>query len=272
MPARHSHCIVVILSNCTPGSWRQARNPWWRKPGGKLVWWDCHNRTATSKLILTVGLDGHIRGGIGDAGEAESLAHLVVIQERLVALVNAALKHLASAAGARSSTAGVGQFQAFLLSLIQDVHVLRALEGLRAIRGLEGHLEVGWHSGTSGHSVHDGWHIACCQCAFGQGLAAQVHTLLRCHKGVCAGGQEAAQQGRTAGRNHQERQHTRLRSHCLRFVCPKLPCRPHSQNSLQSCFTSHTVHTNANNRRLKGVSSTSSTAKKNVSETAWTRL
>ena len=186
-----------------------------KKPGGKLVWWDKHREAATSKLILAVGLDGHIGGGIGDASEAESIAHLVIIQESLVALVNAALKHLASAAGARSSTAGVWQFQAFLLSLIQDVHVLRALEGLSAIRGLKSHLEVGWHSGTSGHSVHDGWHIACCQCAFGQGLAAQVHALLRCHKGLGAGGQEATQQSCAAGRNHQDRQHTRLRSHCL---------------------------------------------------------
>ena len=42
------------------------------------------------QLVLAVGLDGHIRGGIGHASEAESLAHLIVVQEGLVALVNAA--------------------------------------------------------------------------------------------------------------------------------------------------------------------------------------
>ena len=208
------HTVECHFCNLLPWLLALGQN-FKKKPGGKLVWWDKHREAATSKLILTVGLDGHIGGGIGDASEAESIAHLVIIQESLVALVNAALKHLASAAGARSSTAGVWQFQAFLLSLIQDVHVLRALEGLGAIRGLKSHLEVGWHSGTSGHSVHDGWHITCCQCAFGQGLAAQVHALLRCHKGLGAGGQEATQQSCAAGRNHQDRQHTRLRSHCL---------------------------------------------------------
>ena len=42
------------------------------------------------------------------AGKAEALAHLVIVQERLIALVNLALQDLASAAGARARAAGVG--------------------------------------------------------------------------------------------------------------------------------------------------------------------
>jgi len=35
-----------------------------------------------------VGLDGAVRGRVGDAGEHEAVAHLVVIKERLVGLVD----------------------------------------------------------------------------------------------------------------------------------------------------------------------------------------
>ena len=54
-----------------------------------------------------------------------------------------------------------------------------------------------------------------CQCTAGQCLAAQVHALLRCHKGLSStSGQEATQKGRAAGRNHQGRQNTGLGCHC----------------------------------------------------------
>ena len=35
-----------------------------------------------------VGLDGAVGGGVGDAGEDEAVAHLVVIEEGLVGLVD----------------------------------------------------------------------------------------------------------------------------------------------------------------------------------------
>ena len=35
-----------------------------------------------------MGLDGAVRGRVGDAGEHEAVAHLVVIKERLVGLVD----------------------------------------------------------------------------------------------------------------------------------------------------------------------------------------
>jgi len=71
-----------------------------------------------------------------DTGQAEALAHLV-IQEGLIALVNLALQDLASATGARARAAGVGQLQALLLSLIQDVHVLGAFLGCSLIAQAE---------------------------------------------------------------------------------------------------------------------------------------
>merc|ERR1719263_195250 len=82
-----------------------------------------------SEVILAVGLDGHIRGGVGHAGEAEAIAGLVLIEEGLVGLVDGAIDDLARAAGAGAGAAGVGQLDALLLSLVQDVDILGALEG-----------------------------------------------------------------------------------------------------------------------------------------------
>eukprot|EP00414_Alexandrium_minutum_P007837 CAMPEP_0113831896 /NCGR_PEP_ID=MMETSP0328-20130328/7092_1 /TAXON_ID=39455 /ORGANISM="Alexandrium minutum" /LENGTH=75 /DNA_ID=CAMNT_0000800077 /DNA_START=42 /DNA_END=266 /DNA_ORIENTATION=+ /assembly_acc=CAM_ASM_000350 len=68
-------------------------------------------RPARSEIVLAVSLDGHIRGRIRDAREAEALAHLVVVQEGLVGLVDGAGEDLARAAGAGARAAGVGQLQ-----------------------------------------------------------------------------------------------------------------------------------------------------------------
>jgi hypothetical protein len=57
--------------------------------------------------FFLVGRDGAVRGWVGNAGEHESIAHLVVIQERLVRLVNSSGLNLSGAGGASSSTATV---------------------------------------------------------------------------------------------------------------------------------------------------------------------
>ena len=62
-----------------------------------------------------MGLDDDVGGGVGHAGQHKAVAHLAIIQEGLVALVNSPLLHLAGAAGAGASTARVGQVQAGLL-------------------------------------------------------------------------------------------------------------------------------------------------------------
>ena len=81
-------------------------------------------------LLLLVRHDGAVRGGVGHAGQHEALAHLVVVKERLVALVDRARRHLARARRAGARAARVGQVNALLLGLVQDVHVVRALDGL----------------------------------------------------------------------------------------------------------------------------------------------
>merc|ERR1719188_822744 len=82
----------------------------------------------SSELVLAVGLDGHVRGGVGDASQAEAIAHLVVVQEGLVRLVDGAGQHLARAARAGARPARVRQLDSLLFRLVQDVHVLGALE------------------------------------------------------------------------------------------------------------------------------------------------
>ncbi len=65
--------------------------------------------------LLLVGGDGAVGGGVGDAGQNEAVAHLSVIQEGLVGLVDGAGGDLAGAAGAGSGAARVGQVKAGLL-------------------------------------------------------------------------------------------------------------------------------------------------------------
>jgi hypothetical protein len=54
-----------------------------------------------------VGGDGAVGGGVSDAGEDEALAHLVVIEERLVGLVNTTGINLTGARRASSGAARV---------------------------------------------------------------------------------------------------------------------------------------------------------------------
>ena len=79
------------------------------------------------QLLLLVGLDGAVRGGVRHAREGKALAHLVVVEERAVRLVDGARGHLARARRARAGAARVGQVDALLLSLVQNVDVARAL-------------------------------------------------------------------------------------------------------------------------------------------------
>lgn len=63
--------------------------------------------------FFLVGRDGAVRGWVGNAGEHESIAHLVVIQERLVRLVNGSSLNLSSAGRAGSSTARVWEIDSY---------------------------------------------------------------------------------------------------------------------------------------------------------------
>ena len=52
-------------------------------------------------LTYHVGLDGAVGGGVGDAGEGEAGAHLVVVEEGLVGLVDRASLRRSSRGGER---------------------------------------------------------------------------------------------------------------------------------------------------------------------------
>mmetsp|Transcript_8000 Transcript_8000/g.23449 ORF Transcript_8000/g.23449 Transcript_8000/m.23449 type:complete len:203 (+) Transcript_8000:127-735(+) len=91
------------------------------------------------EVLLLVRLDGAVRGGVGHAREHEALLHLAIIEEGLVRLVDGARHHLAGAGGARARAARIGKVNTVLLSLIQDVGVIRAVDVGLARRGLEGH-------------------------------------------------------------------------------------------------------------------------------------
>lgn len=62
--------------------------------------------------LLLVGDDGDVGSGVSHAGQHEALAHLVVIKERLVGLVDASGVNLAGARRASSGAARVGQVNA----------------------------------------------------------------------------------------------------------------------------------------------------------------
>jgi len=59
--------------------------------------------------FLLVGSDGAVRGGVSHASQHKALAHLVIIQERLVGLVNGTSVNFASARRAGTSAARVGK-------------------------------------------------------------------------------------------------------------------------------------------------------------------
>ena len=80
------------------------------------------------EVVLGVGLDAAVAGGIADAEQSKTLTDLIVVEEALIGLVNGTTQQLASAGGAGTSTAGVRQIYASFFSGIEDVDVVGALE------------------------------------------------------------------------------------------------------------------------------------------------
>merc|ERR1719471_2356024 len=124
-----------------------------------------------SQLILAMRLDCHVGSGICYACEAKAIIHLVVVQESLIRLIDGTFKDFAGTAGTRTRTAGIGELQAFLLGLIQDVDVLLALKLLRSVGSLQCDLEVRSDSTARGHRVDHGGHGSGGQA----GTAAALH-------------------------------------------------------------------------------------------------
>merc|ERR1711988_597710 len=94
-----------------------------------------HRRGRLEEVLLLLRLNGAVRRRVRDARQHKAVAHLVVVEERAVRLVDRALLDDARAAGARARTARVRHLDAILLSLVEDVHVVGALNLLLATRG-----------------------------------------------------------------------------------------------------------------------------------------
>ena len=82
------------------------------------------------ELFFGVGLDGAVGGGVSHAGQHEASFDLIVVKEALVRLINSSSGDLASASGAGARAAGIRQVNALLFSGIEDVLIVRNLDGL----------------------------------------------------------------------------------------------------------------------------------------------
>jgi len=105
------------------------------------------------ELLLGVSLDSHIGGRVGNAGKDESISDLAVLEERLVGLVDGTGNNLTGAGRTGTSTARVWKVKSLLLSLVENVGVIRALNDLLALRSLEGDLVGGSNSHRSVNGV-----------------------------------------------------------------------------------------------------------------------
>jgi len=80
--------------------------------------------------FFLVSFDRTVRLGIGYASEDKSGLDLVVVQERLVGLVNFAFGDFAGAGGASSSAARVGEVESCFFSSIKNVSIVINVNGL----------------------------------------------------------------------------------------------------------------------------------------------
>jgi hypothetical protein len=109
-----------------------------------------------------VRLDDDVRGGVGVAGEHPAVGDLAVVEVALVGLVHGAGDDLAGARGAGPRAAGVGQVDAVLLGLVQDVHVVGHLQLHLPLRRDQLHVVGGLRAqpapaaGATAHDAHLG--------------------------------------------------------------------------------------------------------------------
>lgn len=92
-------------------------------------------RSGASELLFHLWLDAAVGGGITDAQQRESRCDLVVVQEALVGLINAARDDAAGAGAASSGAAGEGQVDAVLFGRIENVGVVGAAEAAAVFQG-----------------------------------------------------------------------------------------------------------------------------------------
>lgn len=108
------------------------------------------------ELVLHVDGDGAVSLGVGDAGEDESVGHLVVVEEGLLGLVDLSVDHLSGARRAGSGAAAVGEVDAGLLGGVDDEHVIGALDGGVDVVLLGDELDGVSEGGGAGHGAGRG--------------------------------------------------------------------------------------------------------------------
>lgn len=101
-----------------------------------------------------MSLQSAVRGWVSHARKDVSVGQLVFVQEALVWVVYSSWGDFGSAGAASSSSAGVWQVDAILLSLVQNVDISWALDLLLSVWGDQGHGEGavthGWGGLQSG--------------------------------------------------------------------------------------------------------------------------
>ena len=101
------------------------------------------------EFFFHVRLDLAIRRRVRNARQHKSVARLVVIQERLVRLVNRSRHNLTRARRACARSARVRQVDARFFCSVQDVRVVRTVNLLLAFRRLERNRVVHDHQVSS---------------------------------------------------------------------------------------------------------------------------
>jgi hypothetical protein len=93
----------------------------------------------SDQFFFCIRADCAVAGGVAHAEQGVTLAHLLIIEIRLILLIHAAHQELAGARAAGSSPAGVREVNALLFSGIEDVRIVSAAEGFAAFeRDCEG--------------------------------------------------------------------------------------------------------------------------------------
>ena len=92
-------------------------------------------RSGASELLFHLRLDAAVGGGVADAEQGEPSGDLLVVEEALVGLIDAARDDAAGTGAAGTGTAGEGQIDAVLLSRVENVGVVGAAEAASVFQG-----------------------------------------------------------------------------------------------------------------------------------------
>ena len=108
----------------------------------------------SEEVVLFVGFDSAVRLGVRNASEHEALAHLIIIEEASIRLINSSCFDQAGTSAACASPTGVREVETLFLCSIEHVGTLIAINGLLSIwsneRDFVGSHHDGCRSSTRG--------------------------------------------------------------------------------------------------------------------------